>query len=52
MRWIRPAVVVILTSGVTIGFFLDKIPTETFAVFATGLIIYWFKSRDSEKKAG
>ena len=49
MRWFRPIEVAILTIGVTAGFFLGKIDAVAFFGFATGLIIFWFKSRDSSK---
>lgn len=52
MKWVRPSVIVILTLAVTVGFFTSKIEAEAFGVFATGLIVYWFKSRDEEKKTG
>ena len=50
MKWIRPAITAALAIGVTVGFFLDKITSEAFFGFATGLIVYWFKSRDNEKE--
>jgi len=32
------------------GFFLDKIPSEAFVPIAITILIFWFKSRDSEKE--
>jgi len=49
MKWIRPGVVSLLVIAVTSGFFADKIEAQVFIPFATGLIVYWFKSRDNEK---
>lgn len=50
MRWVRPVIVSLLAVAVTAGFFMDKIEAAAFATFATGLIMFWFKSRDDEKK--
>ena len=49
MRWIRPLTVVVLVAGVTVGFFIGKIDAVAYFGFATGLVIYWFKSRDTDK---
>lgn len=50
MKWVRPLVVMALTAAVVTGFLTDRISSETFAAFATGLIVYWFKSRDNNKE--
>ena len=50
MKWFRPSFVGLLILTMTVGFFIDLVPSETFVPFATGLIVYWFKSRDNEKK--
>lgn len=50
MKWIRPLLVVILVLAVTVGFFARLINTDAFFGFATGLVVYWFKSRDEEKQ--
>ena len=49
MKWIRPSVIVLLALAMTVGFFMGYIETQVFAPFATGLIVYWFKSRDENK---
>mgnify|MGYP001568244207 CR=1 FL=1 len=49
MRWVRPGIIAFLAIGMTIGFFMSKISAEVYAPFATGLIVFWFKSRDNEK---
>ena len=50
MKWIRPIVITLLSLSVTVGFFLDKITSEAFFGFATGLVVWWFKTRDDEKE--
>ena len=52
MKWIRPFNFTILTLAVVIGFFMGKIGAEAFFGFATGIAIYWLKSRDEEKRNG
>ena len=49
MKWIRPGVITLLAVVVSVGFFIGKIEAQVYVPFATGLIVYWFKSRDSEK---
>lgn len=49
MKWIRPSIIGVLALAVTIGFFLSKIEAQVYVPFATGLIVYWFKSRDEKK---
>ncbi|KKM27352.1 hypothetical protein LCGC14_1575650 [marine sediment metagenome] len=51
MKWIRPTVIILLALAMVAGFWLDRIEAAVFVPFATGLIIYWFKSRD-EKNGG
>ena len=46
MKWVRPGVVVLLAVAVVGGFFTKVIPADVFVPFATGLIVFWFKSRD------
>ena len=52
MRWYRPNITVFLTLAVTVGFFLGKIDAQAFFGFATGLIVWWLKARDEEKRNG
>ena len=52
MKWIRPAIIGMLAMAVTLGFFLKMVSMEVYVPFATGLIVYWFKSRDTEKQNG
>jgi len=49
---IRPSLIVVLVATVVSGFFLKLVDAQAFWVFATGLIIYWFKSRDESKRNG
>ena len=51
MKWVRPVTIFILAMGVTVGFFIGKIDAVAFFGFATGLVVWWFKSRDDEKAA-
>ena len=50
MKWVRPVIISGLAIAVTVGFFMGKLEAEAFGIFATGLIVYWFKSRDNEKE--
>ena len=52
MRWFRPIEVAVLVLGVTWGFFIGKIDAVAYFGFATGLIVFWFKSRDADKQNG
>ena len=52
MKWFRPCITVFLTVTVTVGFFVDKIDPQAFFGFATGLIVWWLKSRDEAKRNG
>ena len=52
MKWVRPCTIVMLVAGVTAGFFIGKIDAVAFFGFATGLAVWWFKSRDQEKENG
>ena len=52
MRWFRPIIISLLVLAVLGGFFKGMVNAEAFWVFATGLIVYWFKSRDESKQNG
>ena len=52
MRWFRPAIISALVLAVLVGFFKGMVNAEAFWVFATGLIVWWFRSRDEEKRNG
>ena len=52
MRWFRPWITVFLTITITVGFFLNRIDAQAFFGFATGLVVWWLKSRDDEKRNG
>ena len=52
MKWFRPVIVSLLVIAVLCGFFMKLVDAEAFWVFATGLIIYWFKARDEAKHSG
>ena len=47
---VRPALSIIAMCGVTVGFFMGKFPAETYGVIVTAIILWWFRSRDEEKK--
>jgi len=47
MNWIRPGVIVVLALTMVLGFMFGKVPADVFVPFATGLIVFWFKSRDN-----
>jgi len=49
MKWIRPLTVMALSLAITVGFFMGKIDAIAFFGFSTGLIVWWFKSRDEKK---
>ncbi len=49
MKWIRPIIISILVIIVSVGFILNRIEAQVYVPFATGLIVYWFKSRDETK---
>ncbi|KKN45276.1 hypothetical protein LCGC14_0684620 [marine sediment metagenome] len=49
MNWIRPSVITLLSLAMVSGFFMGKIAGDVFVPFATGLIVFWFKSRDDKK---
>ena len=49
---IRGVVVLVLTLGLTFGFIVSKVvSTETFAVIASVVFTWWFKSRDEKEPA-
>ena len=49
MRWIRPAIVVLLILTAIVGFFTDKFTGEFMAGLITGMAVWWFRSRDEAK---
>ena len=49
MKLFRPIIISVLTAAAVTGFFLKLVNAEAFWVFATGLIMFWFKSRDEDK---
>lgn len=51
MKWVRPVISIIAMLGITYGFFVGKVATDTYVLIAGGAIAWWFKSRDDEKKA-
>ena len=52
MQYFRPIIVAVLVLCAVAGFFMKLVDAEAFWVFATGLIIYWFKARDETKGKG
>ena len=51
MRWFRPYIILGLAIAVVTAFFMKMVDAEAFWVFATGLIVWWFKSRDEDKRS-
>jgi hypothetical protein len=52
MKWVRPIITFVAMGGLTAGFFMCLIPSETYVPLAAVAIVYWFKSRDESKAAG
>lgn len=48
--FVRPIVTLSAMVGLVGGFFLDKITADVFVPFATGVVVWWFKARDEQKK--
>jgi len=48
--FVRPAVTLSAMAGMVYGFLTGGIGPDVFVPFATGVITWWFKSRDDEKK--
>lgn len=49
VRWVRPVATTLFSIGLTVGFFMGKIPVEVYAPIATAVILFWFKARDEDK---
>ncbi len=52
MRWIRPTITLIVCLAVTWGFISDKIDAVAYFGLASSIVVWWFKSRDEEKRDG
>ena len=52
ISWVRPFITVIAVSGLTVGFFMDKVTADAYVPLMAMAITYWYKSRDDEKKNG
>ncbi len=52
IKWIRPIISLIGMLAITIGFFIKLIPSEAYLALVTGVIVWWYKSRDEEKRNG
>ncbi len=50
MKWFRPIIVVLLILTAIVGFLTDRLPGEFMSGLITGIVVWWFKSRDEEKK--
>ncbi len=50
MKWVRPAISLIGVLGITIGFFLKMVSPESYLSLVTLAVVWWFKSRDTEKQ--
>jgi len=46
----RPTITLVATFALTIGFFLDKVPSEAYVPLMAMVIAWWFRSRDEEKR--
>jgi len=49
-KWIRPVITIIAVSGLTVGFFLGRIPSEAYVPLMAITITYWFRARDEAKR--
>ena len=49
MKWIRPYIILFFVLIIVVGFFMKLVDPQAFWVFATGLVVWWFKSRDETK---
>ncbi len=52
MRWIRPILSIMGFSAITAGFFLGMIDAAAYFGLVTGIVVWWFKSRDQAKQNG
>lgn len=50
--YVRPLVTIAFTAVIVYGFIAGTIKPGEFFPFATGVIVYWFKTRDEAKKNG
>lgn len=50
MNWIRPSIVVLLILTAIVGFFRGMLTGEFISSLITGLAVWWFRSRDTEKE--
>jgi len=50
MKWFRPLIATALVASAIVAFFLGKIGSEAFMALVTGLAVWWYKSRDTEKE--
>lgn len=48
--YIRPAVTVLFTIVFCYGFLAEKIGADVFTGIATAVIVFWFRSRDEDKR--
>lgn len=48
--YVRPAVTLSFTGAFIYGFIAGMIGADVFVSTATMVIVYWFKTRDEEKK--
>ena len=52
-RWngyVRPIVTLAAMGAVVYGFIIKIVGADVFVPFATGIVTWWFKSRDEAKK--
>ena len=52
MEWIRPLISLIGMFGITTGFFMGRVSPEAYLGVVVVTIVWWYKSRDEEKKNG
>ena len=51
MKWVRPFITVIAVVGLTVGFFMDKVTADAYVPLMTMAVVWWFRSRDDEKRS-
>jgi len=52
IEWVRPVLSIIGFLAITYGFLTKMVDQAAYLGLVTGIVIWWFKSRDDEKKNG
>lgn len=50
MKWFRPSIALLGSLAVMVAFLIGKLDAEAFIAFITATVIFWFRSRDEEKR--